>query len=270
MRVRQLVAADLPNALRLANERPYSNCFLISMFEKQQLLGVVGVFDGDELLAVATTGANCVTTELTPATAAVLASFLGREGRRSSSIVGRKSNVQLLWAALDGRWGTSRAIRESQPLLVLDHAPAIAGDPLVRRSIPADFDLVFPACVHMFRDEVGVDPLANGMGDSYRERIQQVIASGRSFVRIVNGVIEFKAEFGAVSSGVAQMQGVWVAPHFRGTGLAAPALAAVSVMSMAEIAPAVELYVNDFNMAARKAYDRVGFEQHDEFSTVFF
>lgn len=270
MQVRQLTSVDVPSALALANARPYSNCFLISLLERGNITGIVGVFSGTTLVAIASTGANCVTTDLTAETASVLASHLAREGRRSASIVCRKPNVQLLWSALDGRWGTERAVRESQPLLVLRHAPMIAVDPLVRRATPEELDLVFPACVHMFRDEVGIDPLANGMGTAYRERIQEMISSGRSFVRIVDGIVEFKAELGSVSSAAAQVQGVWVAPHLRGRGLAAPGMAAVAAATLAEVAPAVELYVNDFNTAAIKAYERAGFEHHDVFSTVFF
>ena len=269
MQVRQLTAADVPAALALANERMYSNCFLISMLEREQLVGIVGVFDG-ELLAIASTGANCVTTDLTAETAAALASFLAREGRRSASIVGRQPNVRMLWDALDGRWGSSRAVRQAQPLLVLDGAPKVAADPLVRRATAGDFDVVFPACVHMFTDEVGTSPVEHGMERAYRERIQSIIADGRSFVRIVDGVIEFKTEIGATTTAVCQLQGVWVAPHLRGRGLGAPGIAAVAQLAMATVAPAVELYVNDFNIPAIKTYERAGFVHHDTFATVFF
>jgi len=270
MHVRELTHADVPAALELANTRPYSNCFLISLLERNALTGIVGTFDNATLVGIASTGANCVTTDLTDEAAGALASQLASEGRRSASIVGRKENVQKLWAALDGRWGAPRAIRELQPLLLLRRQPELAGDPLVRRATPDELDLVFPACVHMFRGEVGIDPLARGMGSAYRERIEETIASGRPFVRILNGVLEFKAELGAVSSAVTQVQGVWVAPHLRGRGLAAPGMAAVAALAMSDVAPAIELYVNDFNVAAMKAYERVGFERHDVFSTVFF
>ena len=270
MHVRELTPADVPSALALTNVRLYANCFLTSLLEKRQLLSLVGVFSGNELLAVASTGANCVTTDLTPETAAVLASHLAREGRRAASIVGRQPNVRLVWDALDGRWGSMRAVRDAQPLLVLDRAPLVAGDPLVRRATLSELDIIFPACVQMFTDEVGTSPIANGMGTAYRERIQGIIEDGRSFVRIVQGVVEFKTEIGATSSVACQAQGVWVAPHLRGKGLSAPAIAAVSSIVMAEVAPAVQLYVNDFNTPARRAYERVGFRHDDTFATIFF
>ena len=270
MHVRPLAPTDVAGALALANAQPVANAYLIASLELEHLLGLVGVFDGDELLAVAATGANCVSTDLTPETAAVLASFLAREGRRSASIVGRQPNVRLLWDALDGRWGTMRMLRAQQLLMALDHAPQVEPDPLVRRTSVNELDIVFPACVHMFTEEVGTSPVANGMGTAYRDRVQNIITARRSFARIVGGVVEFKTEVGASSAAVSQLQGVWVAPHLRGRGLAAPGIAAVADTVLREVAPTVALYVNDFNMPAIRTYERVGFLQVDTFSTIFF
>ena len=37
-----------------------------------------------------------------------------------------------------------------------------------------------------------------------------------------------------------------------------------------EIAPVVSLYVNDWNVSARRAYERVGFVESARFSTIMF
>ncbi|MDQ3054761.1 MAG: GNAT family N-acetyltransferase, partial [Actinomycetota bacterium] len=39
---------------------------------------------------------------------------------------------------------------------------------------------------------------------------------------------------------------------------------------LAEVAPVVSLYVNDFNAAAKAAYARVGFAQVGTFASVLF
>ena len=80
----------------------------------------------------------------------------------------------------------------------------------------------------------------------------------------------FKAELAVVTRRTAQIQGVWVAPEWRGRGLAAPALAAVMRDALRRVAPTVSLYVNDYNEPARRVYDRCGFRPAGTFATVLF
>jgi predicted GNAT family acetyltransferase len=82
--------------------------------------------------------------------------------------------------------------------------------------------------------------------------------------------VVFKAEIGAATPDACQVQGVWVAPERRREGLAAPGTAAVVALAQANHAPAVTLYVNDFNQAALKAYRQVGFREIATFTTVLF
>lgn len=270
MQVRPLTPDDVASALVITARRPYSHCFLMALLERHALNDLVGVFDAGELRVVASVSGNCVTTDLDADTARALGEFLGAAGRRAASIVGRHDDVVQLWLAIEGRWGRPRDLRRRQPLMVLTAPPKIAADPQVRRSLPAELDIVLPACIEMFTQEVGVSPVAHGMHNAYRRRIEDNIASGRSFIRRDGATVAFKAEIGAISSAACQVQGVWVRPDLRGHGLAAPAMAAVAAEAMRSIAPAVELYVNDFNTAARKTYERIGFVQVDTFRTVFF
>ena len=99
--------------------------------------------------------------------------------------------------------------------------PAVAPDPLVRRSVEADLDTLYPACVAMYTEEVGVSPELGGGADLYRARVAQLVAKGWSFSRIEDGQVVFKAEVAAASPYACQVQGVYVAPDRRGEGLAA-------------------------------------------------
>jgi predicted GNAT family acetyltransferase len=146
----------------------------------------------------------------------------------------------------------------------------VAPDPLVRRVRPEELDVVLPACIAMFSEEVGVSPLGPDGGASYRSRVAELLRAGRAFARIENGRVLFKAEIGSVSSAACQVQGVWVPPELRGTGLAAPGMAAVVDVARREIAPVVSLYVNSFNEAALATYRRVGFRAVGEFMSVLF
>ncbi len=80
----------------------------------------------------------------------------------------------------------------------------------------------------------------------------------------------FKADLGAVSRRVAQVQGVYVDPSWRRRGLAAPAMAAVVALALEQGVEVVSLYVNSFNTPALAAYRRTGFEQVGTFATVLF
>lgn len=119
-------------------------------------------------------------------------------------------------------------MRSSQPLMLIDGDPLVEPDPLVRPSVADDLDILVPACVAMFTAEVGVSPTVGGASYAYRTRIAEIVDEGRSFVRIDDGLVVFKAEVGAIySNGVCQVQGVWVDPAFRGRRLSESGMAAV-------------------------------------------
>ncbi len=190
--------------------------------------------------------------------------------RRCSSIVGPAHLVLPLWSALLPRWGPARDVRPDQPLLALDSGPLIVPHPDVRRVRRDELDVLMPAAAAMFREEVGVDPGAGDRGASYRGRVAELIDTGRSLAWIENGEVLFKADLGAVSELACQVQGIWVRPDLRGQGIGASGTAAVAALALAEVAPVVSLYVNEFNAAARAAYARVGFTQVGTFASILF
>jgi uncharacterized protein len=225
---------------------------------------------GGRLESLCYSGANLVPVAATPDAAAAFADRALRQGRRCSSVVGPADEVQAMWALLRPRWGPARDVRPVQPVMVIDGPPLVEPDPLVRRVRMEELDILWPACVAMFTEEVGVSPTIGDGGASYRARLQQLIRSGRAFARIEDGKVIFKAEIGAATPQACQIQGVWVRPELRGQGIAAPGMAAVVVESARSIAPLVSLYVNDFNAPARAAYRRAGFTDTGRFMSVLF
>jgi predicted GNAT family acetyltransferase len=198
--------------------------------------------------------------------------FADRAAQRArccSSMVGPADQVLGLWSELCESWGPAREERTNQPLMVLAEAPLVPADPLVRPVRPDELDRYLPAAVAMFAEEVGVDPRLPDGGAGYRGRVAELIAAGRAFARFEAGEVVFKAEIGAMSSAVGQIQGVWVHPDRRGQGLAAGATAAV-VARLQQLGRVASLYVNAYNAPARAAYRRVGFTQVGCFATVLF
>ncbi len=190
-----------------------------------------------------------------------------RTSRRCASIVGLASEVLPLWDQLRRAWGPARELRDDQPLMVLDQPPLVPADPGVRLVQLSELDILLPAAVAMFTEEIGVPP---DSVDLYRARVAELISARRCFARIENGRVLFKAEVGAATSEACQVQGVWVAPALRGQGLGKAGTAAVALAAQREIAPVVSLYVNGFNTPARRAYERIGFVRVETFASVLF
>lgn len=274
--VRPLTSSDLVALWRLLERDPVAHCFVTSRVrvagvDPWRLGGdILGYFSNDGLESVVYCGANLVPIATTPASRAAFADRLRQMGRRCSSFVGPADQVLDLWRLLEPAWGPAREVRANQPLLVMDTPSDLAVDPLVRRAVMDDLDVLVPACIDMFIAEVGVSPVAGGAMSAYRARIAELVQAGRSFVRIEDGVVVFKAEVGAASDRVCQVQGVWVDPAYRGRRISEHGMAQVVLESQRTIAPTVSLYVNDYNTAARHCYASVGFRQHGTFATVLF
>ncbi|MEV1291752.1 GNAT family N-acetyltransferase [Pseudonocardia sp. NPDC049635] len=192
-----------------------------------------------------------------------------RSGRACSSLVGRAELVLPMWDELSSVWGPAREVRPDQPLMTLTGMPAVPPDPQVRPVRIDELDRYLPAAVAMFTEEVGVDPRDGDGGVGYRARVAELITSGRAFARFQDGEVVFKAEIGALSRRVGQIQGVWVHPAWRGHGLGTSGTASVAV-ALAAMGRCASLYVNAFNSPARAAYRRVGFTQVARFATVLF
>ena len=128
-------------------------------------------------------------------------------------------------------------------------------------------DLLYPAGAAMFTEEIGYAPYV-GSAAAYRAGVQRLVMGGRTFVLMDGARVRFKADVGSLASGVAQIQGVWIDPAWRGRGLAAPCMARVVDLVEAELAPTVSLYVNGYNTPALRAYERAGFERVGTFATV--
>jgi predicted GNAT family acetyltransferase len=274
--LRLMTDHDRDEVLALCDRDPVANVFVASRIRAGGLdprrLGaqVWGYYDAGRLTSLCYSGANLVPIEASSDAVAVFADRARVQGRRCSSIVGPAEAVTPLWAQLAPAWGRPREVRASQPVLTISGPPLVAADPLVATVRPDQLSLMLPACVAMFTEEVGISPIGPDGGVAYRARVSELIRAGRSFARIDNGQVLFKAEIGAVTPQACQVQGVWVPPEARGRGLASRGMAAVVTAALARIAPVVTLYVNDYNAPARAAYRRVGFTQTGTFMSVLF
>jgi predicted GNAT family acetyltransferase len=274
--VRVLDGRDLDEVLTLLGRDPVADAFVGARVEAVGLdswrLGAEmwGYGDRGRLESICYSGANLVPVQASAEAVRAFADRARRQGRRCSSVVGPAPAVLELWRLLKPHWGRAREVREAQPLLAIDGPPQVEPDPEVRLVQPDEIEILMPACIAMFTEEVGVSPLAGDGGALYRARVEELIATGKAFARVEDGVVVFKAEIGAATRAACQVQGVWVDPPLRGRGVGTAGMAAVVAGAQASVAPIVSLYVNDFNVAARRSYEKVGFRQVGTFASVLF
>jgi len=275
--IRPLGPADLSAFLELVALDPVVNVFAdyrarTTSLEPRWLGGEMwGRWLGGDLVAACHVGANLVPIQAGEDDARAFGERALARGRTVSTLVGPHEPVSAFWHTVAGHWGRPPDVRWQQPHLELIGAPLVEPDPLVRRTSRADLAEVYPACVAMYTEEVGVSPELGGGAELYRARVLQLMSRGWSFARFdETGRLVFKAEVACASPYAAQIQGVYVVPDLRGRGIATSGMAAVAEIVSREIAPTVSLYVNDWNAPARRAYERVGFVETARFSTVMF
>lgn len=274
--VRVLGGADTGKLQELARQDVVANVFILAHLDGTGTAAptsgganVLGVFDGEDLVGACWAGANLVPIQLDPDLAGGVAAAAYGSGRRYASIFGPAETVLAMYERLEDMGQVAHDVRAVQPLLTLAGPPTVQPDAHLGFSRFDDFDRILPACAAMFEEEVGYSPFLGGR-EFYSRRVEGLIRQGHSLVHLnSDGEVVFKAELGAVTPEVTQVQGVWMNPSYRGRGLSAAYMAAV-VTHAQQLAPVTSLYVNDYNSRARATYERVGFHQVGTFATVLF
>ena len=275
MNVRVLGRGDRRTVVRLVDADPVLNVFVASRLAagvlERHAPGELWGYPARDVRSIVHVGSNLVPVD---ADAEARRAFAERMGpyRPFCAIVGLSDQVHGLLRDLTDVWGDTygcpRALRERQPVLATSSMCDVPEDPRVRPVTESDFESYFAAAVAMYTEELEEDPLVtNAYG--YRRYVRSLIDSGRAFGIVENGEVVFKADVGAIGNGVAQVQGVWVAPRLRGQGLAAPAMAAVT-NRIVRAGRTASLYVNDFNAPAIATYRRCGYTERGVFSTVLY
>ncbi|MDO4917397.1 MAG: GNAT family N-acetyltransferase [Rothia sp. (in: high G+C Gram-positive bacteria)] len=231
-------------------------------------------------------GSNCVPLVVPERSRTQVANLIAKSSRTVASIFGASSDVLPLWELVQHRMGKPLSVRENQPLLYLGPERSLnttLTDSLYRPQLPApqivsagtrwarhsDRRSLLKASVAMFTEEVGYDPLTRDPA-GYARRVDEFIRAGRSVVATnTDGVVVFKTDLGLTHADSCQIQGVWLHPAYRGFGLSEPLLAQAFQLIRPRY-PHISLYVNDYNVRARKLYEALGMEQINTFSTILF
>ncbi|WP_186759254.1 GNAT family N-acetyltransferase [Arthrobacter alpinus] len=276
--VRVLVHEDTDALRALIARDPVANVFIAALLgpggsavPSQPGTVILGFFehDGEDLDGACWVGSNVVPIEASAAHSAYFGRWLATHWTTHASIFGPAEAVLGIMAELANVGIRAQEVRAKQPLLIMDKPSPLPSNPALTISRSGQFEEILLAAATMFEEEVGYSPFLGGE-ENYRRKVAWLISRGHSFSHCEpNGEVIFKADLGAVAGMATQIQGVWLNPRYRGLGLSAGYMAAVVNLALA-LAPVTSLYVNDFNLRARAAYAKVGFEQVGTFATVLF
>lgn len=135
---------------------------------------------------------------------------------------------------------------------------------------PATMDELIPvaeAQAEVAFMESGVDPMTKDR-EGFLNRVARRIQQGRVFVVFEGDKMVFKADIIAETDQVGYLEGIYVAPEFRGKGLGSACLADLTLHLLNRVENVCLLSNVDFE-AAHKSYFKAGYRATDEVTTLF-
>lgn len=115
--------------------------------------------------------------------------------------------------------------------------------------------------------ECGVDPMVKDR-EGFLKRVERRIEQGRVFVVTDGDKLVFKADIIAETDGVIYLEGVYVAPEYRGKGLCSAYLADLTLRLLDRVENVCLLSNVEFENA-HKSYFKAGYKATDECTTLF-
>lgn len=115
--------------------------------------------------------------------------------------------------------------------------------------------------------ECGIDPMKKDR-EGFLNRVARRIEQGRIFVMFDGDNLVFKADIIAETDRVAYLEGIYVAPEYRGKGIGSACLADLT-LSLLDRVENVCLLSNVEFEAAHKSYLKAGYKATDHCTTLF-
>ena len=130
-----------------------------------------------------------------------------------------------------------------------------------------DLDLVAPVHAAMAEEESGVNPLEVDR-EGFLQRCSRRISKNRVWVLIEDGRLIFKADIQAETPEVIYLEGVYVNPADRGTGLARRCFTQLCQTLLGR-SRSVCVLANEENEKAHALYRMCGFKRISNYDTIF-
>ncbi len=192
---------------------------------------------------------------------------LAQRHRSTHMLLGEQDVIRRFWAHYGAAGQTPRLFcREllfEQRWPVEAH-PAVEG---LRLATLDDLMLVMPVHAALAYEESGVNPLEADLA-GFRLRCARRIEQGRVWILVRDGQLIFKADVISDTPECAYLEGVYVRPAERGTGLGRRCILRLA-RELLSRTRALCLLVNERNLEAQSFYLKTGFRLRAHYDTIY-
>ena len=166
------------------------------------------------------------------------------------------------------RMPAMRLVRGMLPTEAVAGLPSNLCNPPLRPGQFGEEDVLGKFARAVTLEDLGLDPLVFAPS-SFRQALRHRIALGHEFLWVDSDRPVFRAAVSAATPEAVLVEGVYVPPDLRRRGYGKAGMFALCAHLLKEH-EAVVLLVGEDNDAARRLYDRLGFEVFDEYQASFF
>jgi len=188
------------------------------------------------------------------------------------SLQGRKDDVLVMEKALE-EMRLYASEKKDYDIMCIDCPPvschsAAPVNLVIRKPVPQDMDAL--AALHAAYEKEEVLPAESVFRPAAsRRNIERIFAEEQILVAELGGCLIGKINTNAVTFTRCQIGGVYVHPDYRGLGIAGRMTFEFAV-SLAAQGRGISLFVNKTNIAARRVYQRIGFEIMGDYRIDYF
>ena len=269
--VRELVEEDRAQVLALLSEDPMRTVLLRGMNEDHQIGDPAhrgrffGYYEDDRLAGIALLGHHILifAEDVALPFFAKTAFEIQAKGHL---ILGPQAQVEAFWQHLS-EFGRETKMSTQQLWYECRQPKSSFQQMQLQRANFAELDVVAEAHAEMAYETTGTDPRVSDAA-GFRHRVAERIERKRTWVKIEDGKVVFKAELARVTEETVYLEGVWTHPDYRGRGIAKSCMTEL-VHRLLRQHQAVCLLVEAEEQAAIKVYEHVGFVYSEDYQARF-
>jgi predicted GNAT family acetyltransferase len=272
-RICRLTVENKEEVIRFLNVRPVHTVVMASFIhdnnfdadlDRGKFYGYRGI--AGDLEGVALIGHSTLIEARSEQSMAAFA-FKARTERVSINLImAEHDDAQVFWSYYAGtakpRLSCTELLFETAfPMMVLEC------DWQVRTARADEIEQIAVAHAEVAFIETGTDPMLRDP-DGFRARIARRIDMGRTYVVFESGKLVFKADIIAEADGIAYLEGIYVAPEYRGKGVGSKCLSRLNMMLL-ERFETVCMLSNERFTDAHRCFGKAGFRSSGRCTTLF-